>query len=83
MTKKIEPVIDPVELVEDEPVIEPIEVIIDVAPQSTTHLVSDGETYPMIAAILKPVGMTSHQYAKHLYAINGGTPLVAGKIIKL
>jgi hypothetical protein len=82
MTKKIEPVIEPVELVEDEPIIEPIELVIDVAPVED-YTVVEGDTYPSIAAVLKPAGMTTHQYAQRLVELNSGSQLSAGVTIKL
>jgi hypothetical protein len=48
-----------------------------------TYTADEGDTYPSIAGAFKPAGMTKHEYAKHLFAINGGRNITAGVEIKL
>lgn len=48
-----------------------------------TYVVKDEASYAVLGAILKPAGKTGHEYALHLYEINGGKPLTAGTVIKL
>jgi len=64
-----------VEIILDEPEILEIE-----APaMPKVHVCVHGDSYPGIAArYTLPLGMTRHQYAKHLLTINKGKTLSAG-----
>jgi len=64
-----------------EPVItEPVVETVVEAPVVTpsVHIVADGETYASIAGMYKPAGITKHEYAKHLFAVNKGKALNIG-----
>lgn len=43
----------------------------------------DGDTYASISALLCPPGKTKHEYAKELYAKNGGKVLRSGVVVNI
>lgn len=47
------------------------------------HVVKDGDTYPSIAGLYKPSGVSKHEYATHLFDLNKGMALIIGTEVAL
>lgn len=64
---------------------EPVEVVTPVVmPEPVRiHVVNDGDTYPSIAGLYKPSGVSKHDYAKHLFDLNKGKTLTPGLEVNL
>lgn len=48
-----------------------------------TYTAEEGDTYPSIADMFKPVGMSKHDFATYLFVLNSGKAVSAGTVIKL
>lgn len=86
MAKKSVAVVAVTEELDVEPVSEALEAPSEPVAEAAgvnTYLVQDGDSYASVAARLKPAGVKSHDYAQHLYTLNGSQPLLAGRSIKL
>lgn len=83
--KPVTPVELPKEVI-DLPV-EVVEAPVEVAPvlpkPVRKHVVKDGDTYPSIAGLYKPSGVTKHEYSKHLFDLNKGKALTVGTEVAL
>lgn len=47
------------------------------------HVVKAGDTYPGIAGLYKPTGVSKHEYALHLFELNKGKTLTIGTEVSL
>lgn len=68
--------------VSQEAVEAPVEVF-ETAEQGNTYIVTEEDTWAVIAARFNPGGMTNFEYAKHLMLVNGQRSIYAGMEVKL
>jgi len=80
---EFEPIIEVVEAVDEpESRVEPVEATKPLR-KVNTFVAMPGDSYASLAASLCPEGMTKHEYAKLLFALNGGKALIPGAEVKL